>query len=145
MRDPRPLVHAGASGHEVFLVLIHEFGPAFEHQNDVEFGLMLAPSGAVFRVLIRFRQLRDDPSAGGGGDAEVAIHKGIAQTVASPWCVARFHMGEFIGPRFFQHGQASSFGPLTGAGVRRGPGCRNQTCLPDEFHVSSGHLGCPGR
>ena len=88
----------------MFLVLAHELGPTFEHQYDVEVGLVAMPAGAFFRRFVGFHQLRDDPPASGVGDAQVTVKKEVAQTIAPPDCVAWFHVGEFTDKRLFEHG-----------------------------------------
>ena len=117
MRDAGPLMHAVAGGHQMLLVFVHELRPAFCHENDVELGLVAMPAGAFFRRLTGLHQLRDDSSAGGAGDAKVAVEEEVAQAVAAPGRLARLHVREFTDKRLFEHGHPSSFGPLTDAGI----------------------------
>src|SRR5450830_1060822 len=45
MHDAGALVYAVAGFHQRHLILIHEAGPAFEHDDDVKVGFMPVPAG----------------------------------------------------------------------------------------------------
>jgi hypothetical protein len=64
VHDARPLVNAITGRHQMLLVLIHEPGPALQHDDDVKIIGVTVPSGAFLRRLLRAHQLGDDPAAG---------------------------------------------------------------------------------
>jgi len=105
MHDTRALVHAVAGADQRLLVLVHEFGPAFGHDDDMEIGFMAVPAGALFRRIVGTHQLGDDLAGGGFGNAEVAVNEKVAQSVHAELRVVGFDMGE-LGDGSIEHGEA---------------------------------------
>ena len=64
---------------------------------------MSVPARARFRCHVRLDKVRDHPTVGGVGNAEVAVQKEVAQTAGDKLRVARFDMGK-LGCAAVQHG-----------------------------------------
>src|SRR5438270_684638 len=96
-------MHDIARLHQSDLVLIHELGPAFHHDHDLEVADMIVPAGAVGGRHVGPYQMGDDLSLGGARDAEIAIKKKIAQAAGSIISVARLGMAEESGLRLLAH------------------------------------------
>ncbi len=92
MHDARALVHAVAGADQGFLVLIHEFGPALGHDDDMELRLMTVPAGAFFGRFIGPDYLSDDLAGCGVGDAEVAVNEEIPQPIRAEFGISGFDM-----------------------------------------------------
>jgi hypothetical protein len=60
---------------------LEKFGPALDHDDDLEICLMAVPARAFFWCLIGFDQMRNDLAMGGLGNAQIAVQKEVAQSV----------------------------------------------------------------
>src|ERR1700712_1379483 len=135
MGNSWPLMHTIAGRDQVLLILIHELGPALQHDDDMEVGDMAMPSGTLLGRLLRPSQLGDDATAGCLCDPEVAIFEKGPQPVADPGRVTGFDVGECIYNWLVEHVRGSPLmGPRYGAGSRHGrlsmitPGGTSEAC-----------------
>ena len=96
-------MHHVAGFDQGLLVFVHEAGPAFDHDHDLEIRLMPVPSGARFWCHIGLDQVRNHFSVRGFSDTQVAVQKKVPQSAWHKLRVGGLYVGK-LGGSAVEHG-----------------------------------------